>query len=500
MTEPRLRLDGVSKRFGATQALADIHLHVQRGEVRALLGQNGAGKSTLLHLLAGVHSPDAGSMHVDSVAFAPRSPAQAIAAGVSMIHQELAIAPDLSLAMNIALGDERARGGWIDRRAMAVRAREALARLGAPDVDVERPAREFPLSLLQQVEIARALSREARVVVFDEPTSSLGREESAVLYARIRELAAQQVAIVVVTHFLEDLAQFADTYSVLRDGRLVAEGRIAQSSTAERVAAITGVPQDGAQVARSRTARARGERVLSIRGLCGRRAPIAVDLDLHRGQVLGLAGLVGAGRSEFLRCLYGLDPMRAGTVTQGSDQWTRTHPASSIRRGIGFVSEDRKSEGLALSISVAENLTLSSPDSIARRGWIDRVALEGAARRAIETWNIRPSDPWAAVGSLSGGNQQKVAVARLLHQAADVLLLDEPTRGVDVAAKQAIHGAIDSACRAGKAVIVASSQFGELLSLCDSIAVFARGRLVGVVDAGATDEAKLLALASGVAT
>lgn len=499
MSEPRLRLDGVSKRFGATEALADVHLHVRRGEVRALLGPNGAGKSTLLHLLAGVHSPDSGSMHVDSTPFAPRGPAQAIAAGVSMIHQELAIAPDLSLAMNIALGDERARGGWIDRRAIALRARNALARLRAPEVDVERPAREFPLALLQQVEIARALSREARVVVFDEPTSSLGREESAVLYARIRELAAQQVAIVVVTHFLEDLTQFADTYSVLRDGRLVAEGRVAQSTTTELVAAIAGARAEGAHAAGPRPARVRGERVLTIQGLCGRRAPLDVDLELHRGQVLGLAGLVGAGRSEFLRCVYGLDPLRAGTIAQGTERWTRSDPASSIRRGIGFVSEDRKSEGVALSVSMAENLTMSRPDTVSRRGWIDRTALGRAAQRAIEAWNIRPADPWASVGSLSGGNQQKVAVARLLHQEADVLLLDEPTRGVDVAAKQAIHAAIDAACRAGKAVIVASSQFGELLSLCDSIAVFARGRLVRVVDARATDEAALLAMASGIA-
>ena len=496
MSAPQLRLSQTSKSFGATRALNAVSFEVRAGEVRALVGENGAGKSTLLGILAGVHRADSGTMEIAGKAYIPAGPADARRAGVAMIHQELAIAPDLTLAENIALGDERSPTGLIDRRKLTERARAALGRLTSESIDVERKAREFPLSTLQLVEIARALSSDARVIVFDEPTSSLGKQDAARLYAVIRELAAQKIAIVVVTHFLEELPLFADTFTVLRDGAVTSEGRREDVSAEHLIQAMVGRPLD---TLFPRVPHALGDVILVVDQVCGVRSPTEVNLEIRRGEILGLAGLVGAGRSEFLRCLYGLDPLRSGSIRMTGSGRTRSSPRASIRSSIGFLSEDRKGEGLALGQSIEDNLTLSRLEPYSRGGWLSLGRRRAATAQVLERVRCKPADPRVNVATLSGGNQQKVAFARLLHQEAAVLLLDEPTRGIDVATKGLLYREIQELAAAGKAIVFASSHFPELLHVCDRIAVFQRGLLVEQRAASDWTEAELLRAASGVA-
>jgi ribose transport system ATP-binding protein len=489
MAEPLFSMRRISKSFGATRALADVSFAVNAGEVRALIGENGAGKSTLLSLLAGVFAPDAGSMQVQGRDFAPRDPAQARRAGVAMIHQELAIAPDLSAAENISLGSEPARAGWIDRAADRERARAALARLANTNLDVDRKARELPLSAQQQVEIARALAADSRVIVFDEPTSSLSKAEAARLHVVIRELAAAGLAVVVVTHFLEELAAFADTFTVLRDGAVVLEGEMANTSGEDLVAAMAGRAID---VMFPKVEHQAGEVLLRIESLSGVRMPQAVSLELRRGEILGLAGLVGAGRSELLRCIFGLDPVRSGSVHIAGAPLPLGNPRESIARGLGFLSEDRKHEGLALNQSIEDNVSLSRLGAFARGGWLSLARRSEVVRKTLASVRCKAPDPAAAVATLSGGNQQKVAFARLLHQDADVYLLDEPTRGIDVAAKSEMYRSIGELAARGKAVLLSSSHLPELLHVADRIAVMRRGKLVAQKPAAMWTEAALL--------
>jgi ribose transport system ATP-binding protein len=498
MRPPLFRLAGITKSFGATRALAGVSFEVAAGEVRALVGENGAGKSTLLSILAGAHRADAGSMVLAGAPFAPNSPRDARRRGVAMIHQELAIAPDLSLAENIALGSEASRWGVLNRDAIRGRARESLARLSDEVLDVDRPAREFSLSVQQQVEIARALSSDARVLVLDEPTSSLGPADADRLFRALRALAGRGLAVVVVTHFLEELPRFADSFTVLRDGAVVAEGPISEASPDRLVRAMSG---RSLEMFFPRVPHTAGEELLAVeepRGSSATDAP-GISLSVRRGEILGLAGLVGAGRSEFLRRVFGLDPPGAGRVRVGGRELTRRHPRESISRGLGLLSEDRKTEGLAQGLSLEDNLTLSALEPYARWGWLSLRRRREAAGAWLARLACKPADPRARVAELSGGNQQKVAFARLLHQGAQVLLLDEPTRGVDVATKAEIYQAIGEEAARGKAVVMASSHFPELLHVCDRIAVFQRGHLRAVAPASQWSESSLLAAASGVA-
>ncbi len=333
------------------------------------------------------------------------------------------------------------------------------------------------------------------MIVLDEPTSSLGKADAARLYVVLRELASRGLGIVVVTHFLEELAQFADTYTVLRDGKRVAEGSMADVTVDDLVAAMVGRPLDAMFPHVPHTA---GEVLLRAEHLCGVRAPDDVTLEIRRGEILGIAGLVGAGRSEFLRCLYGLDPVRSGSVRLGGSLLPRSNPRASIRNAIGFLSEDRKGEGLATRQSIEDNMTLSRLEPYSRWGWLSLGRRRAAVSERLQRMRCKPDDPRAVVATLSGGNQQKVAFARLLHQDADVLLLDEPTRGIDVATKSEMYRAIGELAARGKAVVLASSHFPELLHVCDFIAVFQRGRLCAMRPASEWTEATLLRTASGV--
>jgi ribose transport system ATP-binding protein len=488
---PVLRLSGIGKRFGATVALDRVSLEVAPAEVHALVGENGAGKSTLMKILSGALAPDAGTMQLGDAAYAPAGPQQARRAGVVMVNQELAIAPHLSVADNIVLGAEPGGAVFVRRAESRRIARQALTQLGRPDISPDVPAGQLGLAEQQLIEIARALALGCRVLVLDEPTSSLTQADSERLFALVRRLRAQGQSVIYISHFLEEVQSLSDRYTVLRDGQSIATGRTADT-TIERIAQLMLGRQVDELYPHSR--RQPGAVALEVRELAGpRRAKSlkSASLQLRRGEVLGVAGLVGAGRSELLRAIFALDEVRAGSVQVG----VHAGPASPLlrwRQGVGLLSEDRKSEGLALGLSLEHNLTLPRLGALIRPA-----ALAAEARAWIGKLGVRSTGPAQAAGSLSGGNQQKVALGRLLRNGADVLLLDEPTRGVDIGAKQTIYRLIDELAAIGKAVLIVSSYLPELLGTCDRIAVMYRGVLGPARPVEACTEHQIMLAATG---
>jgi len=489
-------MTGIRKRFGATTALDGVDLQVAPGEVHALIGENGAGKSTLMKVLSGAVRPDAGRMLLDGVPHAPRSPHEARLRGIAMIYQELNLAAHLTVEENVCLGVERTSAGFLRRRRMRAAVREILARLGHPDIGADVPVRRLGQGARQLVEIARALVTEARIIVMDEPTSSLGRDDAEALFALTRRLAGRGVSIVYISHFLEEVRQVADRFTVLRDGRTVGTGPVAGTSAAAMIERMVGRRLDEVF---PRQRREPGEPVLELRGLRGRRMPCDADLSLRRGEVLGLFGLVGAGRTELVRAVFGLDPVRAGRIRVAVGghclEDAGLPPHRRIAQGIGMVSEDRKTEGLALPMSIADNITLSGLRRLSRWGRLSLSRQRAAAARWMARLEIRAPDPDRPVRHLSGGNQQKVALARLLHQDADVLLLDEPTRGIDVGAKIQTYRLMGELAAAGKAILFVSSHLPELIGVCDRIAVMSRGRVVGIRPVAQWDRPAIMAAA-----
>jgi ribose transport system ATP-binding protein len=487
---------GIGKRFGATVALEGVELEARRGEVLALVGENGAGKSTLMKVLSGALACDRGEMQLDGEPYAPRSPVEARRAGVAMIYQELALAPHLSVAENVVLGAEPARGGMLDWSELRRRARAALQRVGRGELDLEQRVGALRVADRQLVEIARSLALEAKVLVLDEPTSSLGRKDTRRLFELVRELRGGGATIVYISHVLEELFEIADRITVLRDGRTIESMQVRDATPAHVVAAMVG--RDVGELYPRSPARP-GEVLARIDGLAGRKLPREATLELRRGEVLGIAGLVGAGRTELLRAVFGLDEVASGRLRVLALEGPRT-PGERWRQGVGFASEDRKLEGLALARPIAENLCLPRLDKLARRGWLSPRAMESSARGWIERLGVRCAGPQQPIGALSGGNQQKVALARLFFADADVFLLDEPTRGVDVGAKAEIYGWIDSVARVQeprKAVLFVSSYLPELFGVCDRIAVMSRGVLHPARAADEIDEHEVMLQAAG---
>ncbi len=468
-----LRVQGITKRFGATVALDGADLEVRAGEVHGLIGENGAGKSTLTKILAGALAPDEGRMTLEGQPFAPRSPSESRAAGIAVIHQELSLAPHLTVAENVVLGVEPRRWAFLDRAGARRIAREALSAIGAEGLPVDRMVRELAPGQRQLVEIARAHASGARLLVFDEPTTSLSQGEAERLFALVERLRSEGRSVIYVSHALEEVERLADRVTVLRDGRVAAEVDVADFDLDRAVAHMVGRE---VRELYPRSRREPGEVILTARGIAGRPPLVDATLELHRGEVLGLAGLVGAGRTEFLRALFGLDVVKRGTLRLGVIHGACT-PHERWRTGTGFVSEDRASEGLALELSLAENLCLPRLERSRRFGFLFPGAASRAAAPWIERLGIKTRGPAEQIARLSGGNQQKVALARLFLAKVDVLLLDEPTRGIDVAARAEIYGWIDELARSGKAILIASSSLPELLGICDRIAVMARGRL-----------------------
>ena len=516
----RLQMQGVSKRFGATVALEDVSIEVAAGEVLALVGENGAGKSTLMKVCSGAIKPDSGQMRLDGEPYRPNNPLEARRAGVAMIYQELSLTPHMSVQENIMLGMEPSKLGVVLWKQVRQRAIEAIKEFDNPELTPDARVSRLSVGSQQLVEIARALAIGCRVLVLDEPTSSLTQQDVERLFEIIGRLKQQGKAIVYISHFIEEVKRVADRVTVLRDGRVVGSKEVAAISTDEIVSLMVGRQVEELY---PHSERKPGEVVLEIENLAGLDKPKSASLTLRRGEVLGIAGLVGAGRTELLRSLFGLEPVRKGRIKLG----VYTGPASPVKRwmqGAGLLSEDRKEEGLALSLSVADNVTLSKLKGFGPLGLVLPGRQDKATRRWLEQLDIRCQGPRQSVSSLSGGNQQKVALARLLQHDVDVLLLDEPTRGIDVAAKALVYKLINALAsgeavpalrpagipstssgqalpavgnkgkipsprspremealptRRGKpkAVLMVSSYLPELMGVCDRIAVMCRGRL-----------------------
>ena len=490
---PRLEMRGISKRFGATVALEDVDLAVGAGEVHALLGENGAGKSTLMKVLSGAIRADAGEMRLDGAPYHPVGPLDARRAGVAMIYQELSLAPHLSVAENILLGMEPTHSGFLRCREIHRRAGEALEQLNHTDIPLDLPVGRLPVAAQQIVEIARALAVGCRVLVLDEPTSSLSLPDAEQLFRLVGRLREQGHAVVYISHFIEEAKRVADRFTVLRDGRMVGNGRAEEFAVSEIVALMVGRELNDLYPRSRRTV---GEPLLEVADLAGVAKPGSASLTLHRGEILGIAGLVGAGRTELVRIVFGLDPIRRGSLRLGA-YFGPASPARRWRQGAGFLSEDRKGEGLASLMSVADNLTLSKLEGLGPLGLILPSRQAAAVRPWIERLRIRCRGSNQRIDGLSGGNQQKVALARLLHHDVDVLLLDEPTRGIDVASKAEIYRLLDELAASGKAILMISSYLPELIGVCDRIAVMYRGRLSPARPVSELDEHQLMLEATG---
>lgn len=496
----RLEMIGVRKRFGATVALDGVDLEVAPGEVHALIGENGAGKSTLMKVLSGAVPPDDGRMLLDGQPYLPANPMDARNRGIAMIYQELNLAEHLTVEENVLLGIEDLRWGFILRRnTMRQRVARALAELRRADIKPHVPLRELSIGARQLAEVARALVTNARVIVMDEPTSSLSREDTEHLFDLIRRLRDSGVSIVYISHFLEEIQEVADRCTVLRDGQVTGTGIVADTPVERIIELMVGRNLNDMF---PRVPHEPGEPVLQLDGLSGAAMPAEVNLTLRRGEIMGVAGLIGSGRTELVRTVFGLDPVRSGRirVTLVSGRIVTDGAASPDRRlsqGVGMVSEDRKGEGLALPLSIADNMTMSKLGTVSRWGILSPRRQRTAARQWIRRLEIRTQGPDQAAWDLSGGNQQKVAVARLLHQDADVLLLDEPTRGIDVGAKVQIYRLMGELAADGKAVLFVSSYLPELFGVCDRIAVMSRGRLVQVRPTAEWTEESLMTSATG---
>ncbi len=488
---PLLTMRGVQKAFGATAALRGVDFSIDAGSVHALIGENGAGKSTLMRILAGAEAADAGEMTLDGQPYLPDSPLAARTRGVCTIYQDLTLAPHLNVMENILLGIEPTRAGGLllDRREMRAVARRALDEVGHESLAPETVAGGLPLAAQQLVEIARAVAVGCRVLVLDEPTSSLTQKDVARLFALVRRLQARGVAVIYISHALEEVQALCDRYTVLRDGENVGGGALAGVPVEGIVSLMVGRDMDDLY---PRTPRTPGEVVLEINDLAAcDEMPHRATLSLHRGEVVGIAGLVGAGRTELLRALFGLKPVCSGTVRLKSNV-APTTPAKCWKGGMGMVSEDRQREGLAFSLSIADNLMLTNLGFL-----VDPKLQDVNAESWIKRLRVRCVGPRQDTGDLSGGNQQKVAIARLLEHDVDVLLLDEPTRGIDVGSKAQIYRLIDELACKGKAVLMVSSYLPELLGVCDRVAVMRRGVLDDTRPVAGWTEHTLMMAATG---
>ncbi len=497
MTTPALRFDGISKRFPGVLALEGVSFDVAAGSCHAICGENGAGKSTLGKILAGIHARDGGRILLGGQEVHFHGPADARAAGVGMVHQELAFADNLTVAENLCLGDLPARWGFVSYAGMAERARRMLAAIDAA-IDVRRRVGELTLGEQQMVQIAAAVGSGARVIVFDEPTSSLSQGEVERLYELLAKLRAQGVTCLYVSHRMPEIYRLCDTITVLRDGRHVITAPVAQLDEAALVQAMIGRRLE--EYHPRYLAKAPGQEVLRVQGLSSFGKFQDVSFAVHAGEVIGLAGLVGAGRSEIAQAIFGLDPDVEGQVFLDGKPVQMGDPVAAMALGVGLVPEDRKRQGLILGLSGRENLTLPVLDgpALSNLGFVRA----GAERKLCEDYyarlRVRAPGIDFVVAGLSGGNQQKVVLAKWLAARCRVLLLDEPTRGVDVGAKAEIHDLVDELCAQGTAVVLISSELPEVLKLSRRVLVLRNGRQVGELPRAQATQEAIMRLMGGV--
>jgi len=474
-----LSLTNVQKRFGPTIALNGVNFDLREGEVHALIGENGAGKSTLMNLLAGSLRPDEGQMEIGGLRYTPATPLDARLQGIALIHQELSLCPHLSVAENITMGIEPSRFGWLNRKRVRGRTLEVLQTFPHPEIRPETRVADLSVAARQIVEICRSLAARARIILMDEPTSSLQREDVVRLFDLIRKMRAKGFSVIYISHFLEEVREIADRFTVLRDGQSVATGEIASVSDEELVTQMVGRPVQNLFPRHAPKDSQEKDRILVVNGLSAPPLLQQANFDLRRGEILGIAGLMGSGRTQLVRAIFGLDKPRAGTIVlRGRTMLARGgSPALQLFRGLGYLSEDRKGEGLAENLSIADNITLTRFSSCSRWGWLNLSRQRQIVTDLIKTLAIKARSAVQSVHTLSGGNQQKVALARLLHQDADILLLDEPTRGIDIGSKVQVYETIARCAAQNKAVLMVSSYLPELFGMCDRLAVMSRGRL-----------------------
>ncbi|TXK38556.1 sugar ABC transporter ATP-binding protein [Nonomuraea sp. C10] len=484
-----LVMRGIVKQFPGVRALDGVDLDVRAGEVHCLLGQNGAGKSTLIKVMAGVHQPDEGTVEFNGRRVRPSGPNDAIKLGFATIYQELDLVDGLSVTDNIFLGHEHARLGFVNRAAGNRAARQVLERLGHPEIRPTTEVGRLSPAAKQVVSMARALSHDARLIIMDEPSAALAHDEVANLFRIIRELTSQGVAVVYISHRLEEIREIGDRVTVLKDGRTVAVGLPARDTpTSQIVSLMTGrnveyvfpprpeAPADGPP----------GEEVLRVEGLTSPGAFRDVSFSVRAGEIVGLAGLVGSGRSEILEAVYGARPSSGRVVLSGKQ--VRKSVVGNVRRGMGLAPEERKAQALLLDQSVTANITLGSLPGFAKFGWLDRTRERAEAERLAKALDIRPPDPERPVKTLSGGNQQKAVLARWLLGSRKLLLLDEPTRGVDVGARAELYAVIRDLADRGIGVLLVSSEVPEVLGLADRVLVLREGSVIHEGDARELDE------------
>jgi ribose transport system ATP-binding protein len=492
--EPLLEMRGIVKTFPGVRALDGVDLVVRPGEVHCLLGQNGAGKSTLIKVLAGAHRPDEGEIHWRGGPVSLSTPDTAIGLGISTIYQELDLVAGLSVAENIFLGHEMSRGGVLRRGQTRKAARALLARLGHQEIRVDREVGTLPASGQQIVSMARALSHDTRLIVMDEPSAALDQQEVQALFRVIGELTSQGVAVVYISHRLEEIRQIGDRVTVLKDGRTVATDLPAKDTeTADLIRLMTG--RDIEFVFPERTGPAADAPVvLEVEGLGLTKKFEDVGFTVRAGEIVGLAGLVGAGRSEIVESVYGARRPDRGTVRVDGKRLRAGSVGAAVRAGVGLAPEERKSQGLLLDQAVYRNITVSTLGRFARAGFLDASAERAAATELTEALDVRPTGVERPVRTLSGGNQQKVVLARWLLRDCRVLLLDEPTRGVDVGARSEIYALVRTLASRGVAVVVVSSEMEEVLGLADRVLVVREGRVVHEGPADEIDEHRVLDL------
>jgi ribose transport system ATP-binding protein len=489
----KVTMQGISKSFGPVRVLDGIDFSVAGGEIHALVGENGAGKSTLMKILSGAHRADSGSIRIDGEAVSIRSTREAEALGIAIIHQELNMIPQLSVMDNLFLGREPNRWGVIERGHLHGESASWLSKVGAGQIDANRTAQTLSIGLQQLVEIAKALSLNARVLIMDEPTASLTDREIGTLFAIMTDLKSRGVGIVYVSHRMEEIFKICDRVSVLRDGHFVGERPVAQTGFDELVKMMVGRELKERFPKREVSL---GSVRLKVEDLTDQGHIAGIHFEVRAGEVLGIAGLIGAGRSRILNTLFGVNPRTAGDVLLDGKPQLIASPADAIAAGLGFVTEDRKSQGLVLGLSLRENITLVHLNKYAHAGVIDRKAEDAAVKELMEELQIRARDAELEVKALSGGNQQKVVFAKWLAEPPKVLLLDEPTRGVDVGGKAEIYHTINRLAAAGTAIVMVSSELPEVLAMSDRILVMREGRQTGIFDAKSTNQEQILTAAT----
>jgi ABC-type sugar transport system ATPase subunit len=474
-----LELEGVSKQFPGVKALEDVRFAVDAGEIHALLGENGAGKSTLIKIISGVHRPDAGTMHLDGAPVQFSDPHEAQARGIATIYQELSLYPELTVAENIFMGHAPRRKlgpvRVLDWSAMNERARELLASLDIHDLDVRRKVGTLSVGNRQRVEIAKALSINARILIMDEPTAALTESDVERLFEIVRLLKARGVGIIYISHRLQEVFQLADTVTVLRDGRYVDTRSVADTTEGELIRMMVGrtisdmFPKLPTEV---------GGELLEVRALTRRPQTLEVSFRVRAGEIVGLAGLVGSGRSELAQAVFGILPADSGEILLEGRPVRITSPAQAVRLGIAYVPEDRGTQGLVRQMRLRENLSMAVLRSLARGGFVDRLAERRLAADTVRVLGIRATSVETVVNKLSGGNQQKVVVGKWLASKPKLLIVDEPTRGVDVGAKAEIHRLMSELAQQGLGILMISSELPEVLGMSDRILVMRQGRLV----------------------